>query len=50
MKRLLKKSILCLLAACMLLCACNTGGTGNEDTVTDPEAATAPETLVEQTT
>ena len=50
MRRSTFGTFLCLLAACMLLCACNTGGTGNEDTVTDPEAATAPETLVEQTT
>ena len=50
MRRSTFGTFLCLLAACMLLCACNTGGTGNEDTATDPEAATAPETLVEQTT
>ena len=50
MRRSTFGTFLCLLAACMLLCACNTGGTGNEDTVTDPEAATTPETLVEQTT
>ena len=50
MRRSTFGTFLCLLAACMLLCSCTTGGTGNEDTVTDPEAATAPETLVEQTT
>ena len=50
MRRSTFGTFLCLLAACMLLCACNTGGTGNEDTVTDPAATTAPEPLVEQTT